>query len=107
MAVLAPALTERFSTLAPRYDAVLCDVWGVVHNGIAAWPDATDALIRFRDQGGTVILISNAPRPGEWVVRQLDRFGVAREAYDAIVTSGDVTDRKERRVGKGEGGRWA
>src|SRR5207248_9156930 len=91
MTVLPPVLTEHFSTVAPHYDAVLCDVWGVVHNGVAAHPEAIDALVRFRAQGGTAILISNAPRPGEWVTRSLDRLGVARAAYDGIVTSGDVT----------------
>jgi HAD superfamily hydrolase (TIGR01459 family) len=88
-----PAFLERFSTLAPGYDALLCDVWGVVHNGLASSTHAVDALARFRALGGTVVLISNAPRPGAWVVRQLDRLGVSRAAYDAIVTSGDVTRR--------------
>jgi HAD superfamily hydrolase (TIGR01459 family) len=86
-----PALTDRFSPLASRYDAVLCDVWGVVHNGVAAYADAVDALARFRAGGGTVILISNAPRPREWVVRSLDRLAVPRGSYDGLVTSGDVT----------------
>jgi HAD superfamily hydrolase (TIGR01459 family) len=89
--MLAPALTDRFAPLAPRYDAVLCDIWGVVHNGVAAYADALDALSRFRAAGGTAILISNAPRPREWVVRSLDRLAVPRAAYDGIVTSGDVT----------------
>ncbi len=82
---------DRFSTLAPGYDVVLSDVWGVTHNGIAAFPEAGDALGRFRAGGGSVILITNAPRPGAAVSRQLDRYGVAREAYDGIVSSGDVT----------------
>src|SRR5499427_364501 len=89
--MLAPTLTDHFSTLAPRYDAVLCDVWGVVHNGVAAYADACAALARFRAGGGTVILISNAPRPREWVFRSLDRLLVPRDAYDGLVTSGDVT----------------
>jgi HAD superfamily hydrolase (TIGR01459 family) len=84
-------LIDRFSELAPHYDAVLSDVWGVVHNGIAATKEACDALIRFRKQGGTVILITNAPRPGEFVTRFTDKVGVPREAYDGIVSSGDVT----------------
>jgi HAD superfamily hydrolase (TIGR01459 family) len=88
--MLAPALTDRFSPLASRYDAVLCDVWGVVHNGVAAYAAAVDALARFRAGGGTVILISNAPRPREWVVRSLDRLAVPRGSYDGLVTSGDV-----------------
>jgi HAD superfamily hydrolase (TIGR01459 family) len=70
---------------------VLCDVWGVVHDGVAAYAPACDALARYRAGGGTVILITNAPRPSPWVVRQLDRLGVPREAYDEVMTSGDLT----------------
>jgi HAD superfamily hydrolase (TIGR01459 family) len=86
-----PVLTEGFAALAPSYDAVLSDVWGVIHNGIVAFPEAADALTRFRAKGGAVSLISNAPRPGEQVQHMLDRMGVPRSAYDGIVTSGDVT----------------
>jgi HAD superfamily hydrolase (TIGR01459 family) len=77
--------------LAAGYDAVLSDVWGVIHNGVAAFPEACDALARFRAGGGRVVLITNAPRPGAVVVKLLDRLAVPREAYDAIVSSGDVT----------------
>jgi len=84
-------LTDRFSTMAERYDVVLCDVWGVVHNSLVASPEAHDALSRFRAQGGAVVLITNAPRPGAVVKRQLDKLGVPEHAYDAIVASGDVT----------------
>jgi HAD superfamily hydrolase (TIGR01459 family) len=87
----APAFIEAFSSLAPGYDAVLCDVWGVVHNGVAAFPEACEALSRFRASGGSVMLITNAPRPGAVVMRLLDRIGVPRQAYDGIVSSGDVT----------------
>jgi ribonucleotide monophosphatase NagD (HAD superfamily) len=80
MAPAAPTFTEGFARLAPHYDVVLCDVWGVVHNGVAPFPEACDALARFRVNGGTVILITNAPRPGEVVIRMLDRLGVARAA---------------------------
>src|SRR5262249_9905858 len=86
-----PVLLDRFSELAPFYDAVLCDVWGVVHNGVAALAPAGEALTRFRQAGGTVLLVSNAPRPGAAVVRMLDRLGVPRSAYDDIITSGDLT----------------
>jgi HAD superfamily hydrolase (TIGR01459 family) len=82
---------EHFSTLASRFDVVLCDVWGVVHNGVTAFPQACDALTRFRAGGGIVVLITNAPRPGEFVSRFLDRLQVPRGAYDGIVSSGDVT----------------
>ena len=91
MSFPVPSFLNSFSTLAPSYDVVLSDVWGVVHNGIAALPQAGEALDRFRQSGGTVVLISNAPRPGRNVVHLLDEFGVIREAYDDIVTSGDVT----------------
>jgi HAD superfamily hydrolase (TIGR01459 family) len=84
-------LLDRFSILAPRYDVVLCDIWGVVHNGLTAHPAACEALARYRAGGGTVILITNAPRPSRWVVHQLDRLGVRADAYDGVMTSGDVT----------------
>ena len=66
-------LTDHFSALAANYDVVLSDVWGVTHNGIAAFPEACEALTRYRAGGGTVILITNAPRRGEAVRKQLDR----------------------------------
>jgi HAD superfamily hydrolase (TIGR01459 family) len=86
-----PGLIERFEPLARAYDVLLCDVWGVVHNGVAAFAEAGDALTRFRAAGGTVILITNAPRPGAAVQKILDGLGVPRSAYDAITSSGDVT----------------
>lgn len=86
-------LTESFSALAANYDVVLSDVWGVTHNGVTATPEACAALTRFRAGGGTVILITNAPRPGVAVSRQLDQFRVPRDAYDGIASSGDVTCR--------------
>ena len=86
-----PALVEGLKPLADRYDVVLCDVWGVLHNGIKAYEAAGDALTRFRSGGGRVVLVSNAPRPASAVQKQLDGFNVPRSAYDAIVTSGDLT----------------
>ncbi len=79
------------SDLAGRYDGWLCDVWGVVHNGVAAYPDAVDALQRYRAGGGHVVLITNAPRPAAAVVPQLEALGVPDDAYDCIVTSGEAT----------------
>jgi HAD superfamily hydrolase (TIGR01459 family) len=87
----APTMTAHFSALASHYDAVLCDVWGVVHNGVRATPAACDALLRFRDKGGHVVLITNAPRPNHTVRAQLDSLDVPDRAYDGIVSSGDVT----------------
>jgi HAD superfamily hydrolase (TIGR01459 family) len=79
------------SQIASRYDVILCDVWGVVHNGMAHYPDAVDALARFRDGGGAVVLITNAPRPASGIERMLRRLDVPPRSYDAIVSSGDVT----------------
>ena len=92
MSVVLPPFIAHFATLADDYDVALCDVWGVVHNGVVAAPEACDALTRFRERGGTVVLITNAPRPGERVARTiLDRLGVPSAAYDGIISSGDVT----------------
>jgi HAD superfamily hydrolase (TIGR01459 family) len=79
------------AALAGDYDAVLSDVWGVIHNGRAAYPSAVDALVNYREQGGRVVLITNAPRPSPPIVTMLDHLGVPRQAYDAIVSSGDAT----------------
>ena len=84
-------LVPHFSSLAPDYDVLLCDVWGVVHNGVVAFPQACDVLMRARARGATVVFITNAPRPSEVVARQLAKLHVPRETYDAIVSSGDVT----------------
>jgi HAD superfamily hydrolase (TIGR01459 family) len=86
-----PSVLSGLSAVADRYDVIFSDVWGVVHNGLSPHPAAGDALARFRAKGGVVVMISNAPRPAWSVAAQLDAIGVRREAYDAIVTSGDVT----------------
>src|SRR6202165_3227592 len=82
---------ERLRDLIGDVDVVLSDIWGVVHNGIEAFPEACEALHRFRRQGGTVILITNAPRPTDSVQRQLRKLHIAADTYDAIVSSGDLT----------------
>ncbi len=92
---------ESLGDIAAGYDAMLCDVWGVVHDGQAAFPLACAALARFRAERGPVLLLSNAPRPGSAVVQMLDRLKVPREAYDGILTSGDATRADmERRQGQ-------
>jgi HAD superfamily hydrolase (TIGR01459 family) len=82
---------ERLSELVDGVEVILSDIWGVVHNGLESFPDACQALHTFRERGGTVILITNAPRPADSVQRQLRKLGVADEIYDAIVSSGDLT----------------
>jgi len=82
---------ERLRDLVDDVDVVLSDIWGVVHNGLEAFPDACEALHKYRNRGGTVILITNAPRPADSVQRQLRKLGIAETTYDAIVSSGDLT----------------
>jgi HAD superfamily hydrolase (TIGR01459 family) len=82
---------DRLSDLVDGVEVILSDIWGVVHNGLEAFPVACEALHTFRQRGGTVILITNAPRPADSVQRQLRKLGVADETYDAIVSSGDLT----------------
>jgi HAD superfamily hydrolase (TIGR01459 family) len=82
---------ERLSALRDRYDIVLCDVWGVIHNGVQSFPQACDALTQWGAKVGPVVLISNAPRPSADVVSQLDGLGVPRAAWSGFVTSGDAT----------------
>jgi HAD superfamily hydrolase (TIGR01459 family) len=82
---------ERLSDLVDGVDVILSDIWGVVHNGLESFPEACEALHTYRQRGGTVILITNAPRPADSVQRQLRKLGVADDIYDAIVSSGDLT----------------
>ena len=85
------SLPSGLSELRDRYDALLCDVWGVIHNGRESFPAALDALVRWKAERGPVVLISNAPRPAVAIHAQLEHFRVPREAWTAFVTSGDAT----------------
>jgi len=82
---------QSIAPLAATADAWISDVWGVFHDGLNPYPAAAEACVRFRAGGGTVVLVSNAPNPGTEVAAHLDSMGIPRAAYDAIVTSGDVT----------------
>jgi HAD superfamily hydrolase (TIGR01459 family) len=84
-------LPAGLSQLVQRYDVLLCDVWGVIHNGVGRFPEACEALRRWRADVGPVVLISNSPRPAAAVLSQLDGLGVPRDAWSAFVTSGDAT----------------
>jgi len=88
--------------LGKDYAAWLVDIWGVMHNGVRAFPAAVDATRRFREQGGIVVLLSNSPRPSESLQRQLRSLGVADQSYDATVSSGDLT---RHELAKHEGAR--
>lgn len=107
----APQFPAGLSGVASRYDTILCDVWGVIHNGRAAFTEACDALVKFRAQGGQVSLITNAPVPEAQVVRYFEPLGVPMTAFDLCVSSGDATraelathpDRTVWRMGGDEG----
>ena len=87
----APRILDRLDEICGAYEAILCDVWGVLHDGQRAFAPASEALVAYRNTGGAVVLITNAPRPNGPVKAQLLRLGVSPEAFDAVVTSGDVT----------------
>lgn len=78
------------ASLASGRDVWLTDIWGVIHNGVTPFAPACEACTQFRLGGGTVLLLSNAPRPADSVAAQLDRIGVPRFAYDSILSSGDA-----------------
>ena len=76
--------------LPDRYRLILCDIWGVVHDGVSLYRGAAERLEGWRGEGRTVILITNAPRPADAVEAQLKRIGLPRHAWDAITTSGEA-----------------
>ncbi|HMF67794.1 MAG TPA: TIGR01459 family HAD-type hydrolase [Phyllobacterium sp.] len=82
---------QRLDELMDRYDVLLCDVWGVLHNGVDSFASASNALSRTRHAGLTIVLITNAPRRFDSVAQQIHSLGVPEASYDRIVTSGDVT----------------
>ena len=76
--------------LDPKYRVILCDIWGVVHDGVNLYPNATERLREWREQGRKVILITNAPRPADAVEAQLLRIGLPRDCWDSVSTSGEA-----------------
>jgi HAD superfamily hydrolase (TIGR01459 family) len=87
----APTLAGGLAEIASRYDVLLCDIWGVIHNGREAFPAACQALARFKAERGPVVLISNAPRPNRLVVEHLAGLGCGPDSFSEIATSGDAT----------------
>lgn len=83
-------IVASIAELAATADAWIVDIWGVMHNGARAYAAAADAARAFRAAGGTVVLLSNAPRPFVNVVPHMASLGVPADAYDAGITSGDV-----------------
>src|SRR5690625_5768726 len=81
-------IITEFAEISEDYDAFFCDLWGCYHNGIEPYQAAVEACLAFRRKGGHVILLTNAPRPSQYVQEFLDRIGAPRESYDAITSSG-------------------
>lgn len=84
-------LIADIADVSGAFDVWFLDIWGVLHNGVRPYPGAVHAAQKFRSRGGSVVLVSNSPRPRAGVARQLDQIGVPQDAYDAILTSGDVS----------------
>ncbi|MBO6540713.1 MAG: TIGR01459 family HAD-type hydrolase [Rhizobiaceae bacterium] len=91
MTATLPKKIDALAAISGDYDVILCDVWGVLHNGVEAALPAVEALQKARGEGKIVVLITNAPRPREPVSAAMGRIGVPRDAWDRMVTSGDVT----------------
>lgn len=87
----SPILISGLREIAGDFDALICDVWGVVHDGMKPYWASVEALRKFRGERGRVVLLSNAPRPVQDIVTQFSRIGVPGDCYDAIVTSGAAT----------------
>lgn len=96
---MSPPILSACGSLLGKYDVLFSDIWGVVHDGLKAIPAANETLPRFRAQGGTVVLITNAPQPVSRVAEILDERGVRRDAWDAIVSSGELALDEVRRRG--------
>jgi HAD superfamily hydrolase (TIGR01459 family) len=99
--VTSVSLLSGLSEVADQYDAILCDVWGVIHNGREAFVDACEALREFRRTRGPVVLITNAPVPKERVTRLFPKLGVLADCFDDVVASGDATRNELKRVAPG------
>ncbi len=82
-------IVSSLSEISGRYDALFVDLWGCVHDGVKALPEAVAALQDYRRKGGIVVLVTNSPKPRAGVEVQLNKFGVAEDAWDTIATSGD------------------
>jgi HAD superfamily hydrolase (TIGR01459 family) len=82
-------IVANLAEISDNYDAVFCDLWGCLHNGVEPFPEAVKALRTYRKRGGKVVLLTNAPRPRASVEKQLELIGVARDCWDVIATSGD------------------
>ena len=84
---------NNFSEVYEKYDSVICDIWGVIHNGQELFSSSVDCLYDLKNKGYPIILVSNAPRPGEEIKLMLEKMGLEKNCYDKIITSGDLTQK--------------
>ena len=82
---------NNFQDIEDNYDSLICDVWGVIHNGRELFESVNDCLVNFRSKQKPVVLLSNAPRPSKYIERMLNQLGLDRKSFNEIVTSGDLT----------------
>lgn len=82
-------IIHSLAEVSDRYQALFVDLWGCVHDGVKAYPEAVEALRAYRATGGIVVLVTNSPKPRAGVEKQLDAFGVPHDSWDSIATSGD------------------
>ena len=88
-----PIKINNFSEVYEKYDSVICDIWGVIHNGHKLFRSSVDCLYKLKNMGYPIILVSNAPRPGEEIKLMLKNMGLEKNCYDKIITSGDLTQK--------------
>lgn len=93
-------IIKNLAQISDNYDAIFCDVWGVIHNGRAQYSPAVLALQEYRKSGRPVVLISNSPKPSQFIPAQLAALDIGPETYDAIVTSGDATIEATKKFGR-------
>ena len=84
---------NNFSEVFEEYDSIICDIWGVIHNGQELFNTSVDCLYKLKNNGYPIILVSNAPRPGEEITLMLEKMGLEKNCYHKIITSGDLTQK--------------
>lgn len=84
---------NNFSEIFEKYDSIICDIWGVIHNGQELFESSIDCLYELKNNSYPVILVSNAPRPGGEIKLMLEKMGLKKDCYDKIITSGDLTQK--------------
>ncbi len=95
-------IITSFREIASDFDVLFFDVWGCLHNGVKPYPKAIEGLMEYKANGGTVVLLTNSPRPGHITTKQINSIGVVRDSWDIIVTSGDTAQHSLFRGDVGE-----